>query len=32
MIDVVFVGDGHGLAFVWVEVHEPVLVQIVIGL
>ena len=21
--DVVFVGDVHGLAFLWVEVHEP---------
>ena len=22
--DVTFVGDVHGLAFLWVEVHEPV--------
>ena len=22
--DVAFVGDVHGLAFLWVEVHEPV--------
>ena len=22
--DVAFVGDVHGLAFVWVKVHEPV--------
>ncbi len=22
--DVAFVGDMHGLAFLWVEVHEPV--------
>ncbi len=28
--DVAFVGDMHGLAFLWVEVHEPVVSAIAV--